>query len=220
MWRGLWAMGRYVRHRTLAANATDLTGNVSVTSAATTAIIGTAGNDVLSDTPGTAATMVGGAGNDTYLVHSAADIVTEQANDGTDTINTTLNSYTLGTNVENLAFIGIGSFAGTDILKGGAGNDVLIGGGGNDTMTGGVGNDIFKYTAANFGADIITDFASSPVGGQDLIDISGLGITATTFAKSVTISGGINASVAFDGGTIQLTGVNQNTISITDFKVA
>ena len=34
-----------------------------------------------------------------------------------------------------------------------------------------------------FGADIITDFASSPVVGQDLIDISGLGITAATFAS-------------------------------------
>jgi Ca2+-binding RTX toxin-like protein len=213
----------------LTANATDLAGNGSVASAATTAIIGTVGNDVLSDTPGTAATMVGGAGNDTYVVHNAADIVTEQANDGTDTINTTLNSYTLGTNVENLTFIGVGSFTGTgnaldNIITGGAGIDTLIGGGGNDTMTGGAGNDFFKYLAGNFGADTITDFDSNPVGGQDLIDLTGRGITAATFAASVKISAsgvaGVNTLITIGASSITLDHVALATVNATDFRLA
>ena len=35
-------------------------------------------------------------GNDTYIVDSAGDVVTEAAGEGTDTVNTNLGSYTLG----------------------------------------------------------------------------------------------------------------------------
>ena len=47
-------------------------------------------------------TMTGGAGNDTYIVDSAGDIVMEGASAGIDTVRSTLASYTLGANVENL----------------------------------------------------------------------------------------------------------------------
>ena len=91
-----------------------------------------------------------------------------------NTVNTTLLSYTLAGNLENLTFIGSGDFTGTgnvsdnvitggagnDTLSGGAGNDTLIGGVGNDTMTGGAGNDVFQFlpSGGTFGADTITDF--------------------------------------------------------------
>ncbi len=52
------------------------------------------------------------------------------------------------------------------------------------------------------------------------MDISGLGITAATFAALVGIGGGINAVISVGSGTISLHGVNQNTIDITDFKLA
>ena len=45
--------------------------------------------------------MLGGTGNDTFVVDSAGDVVTESANEGTDTIQSSV-SYTLGANVENL----------------------------------------------------------------------------------------------------------------------
>jgi Ca2+-binding RTX toxin-like protein len=226
---------------TLGANVENLkfTGTGSFTGVGNTlanTIFGGAGDDALDDggVGGTGDKLTGGAGNDTYVVRNTGDLVVEALNGGTDTVNTTLLSYTLGANVENLTFIGIGGSAGSgnaldniitggdgaDTLNGGIGNDTMIGGGGNDIMTGGVGNDVFKYLAANFGADVITDFGSAPGTAQDLIDISGLGITAASFATSVTVGGGVNALITLGGGTITLTGVNQNAIDITDFKLA
>ena len=90
--------------------------------------------------------MTGGAGNDVYIVDSAGDQVIEQAGQGTDEIRTTLASYTLPDRVENLTYVGAGSFTGTgnadaNVITGGAGNDVLDGGAGNDTLDGGAGAD-------------------------------------------------------------------------------
>ena len=45
--------------------------------------------------------MIGGAGNDTYVVDAAGDVVTEHAGEGTDTVQSGV-TYTLGANVENL----------------------------------------------------------------------------------------------------------------------
>ncbi|MBK6852025.1 MAG: heme peroxidase [Burkholderiales bacterium] len=109
-------------------------------------------------------TMTGGAGNDTYLAVDAGDVLIEAAGGGTDTVQTLLNSYTLGANLENLIFVGAGAFTGTgnnlanvitggasantlignagaDVLNGNGGNDVLSGGAGNDTLVGGAGSD-------------------------------------------------------------------------------
>ena len=77
----------------LTAKATDNVGNVSAPSAALTAVIGTLGNDALADGPG-AVIMLGGAGNDTYIVHNVGDVVTEAAGEGADTVNASV-SYTL-----------------------------------------------------------------------------------------------------------------------------
>ncbi|KGJ06616.1 calcium-binding protein [Paracoccus halophilus] len=75
--------------------------------------------------------------------------------------------------------------AGNDILQGGAGNDHLAGGASDDRLEGGAGDDIlngghgrdhFVFVAwrdFDGGHDIIQDFRS----GQDLIDMSGLGLS-------------------------------------------
>ena len=200
-------------------------------------LFGNAGDDTLNGGTGND-TMIGGSGNDTYFVDTKGDVVSEQLAGGTDTVDTTLVSYTLGANVENLTFIGSGSFTGTgnsldntiiagasnDTLSAGAGNDTLVGAGGNDKMTGGAGNDVFQFFAG-FGADNITDFGTTPGTAQDLIDVSGLGIKAAAFASSITLSGGGNALITVlgggaAGGTILLSGVNQNTITASDFRFA
>lgn len=108
--------------------------------------IGTGGNDMILGTAGNDV-MKGGLGDDTYLVNASKDTVTELAGQGTDTVQTTLSSYQLGANVENLSFVGGGNFAGTgntlgNTLTGGDFQDTLRGGDGNDALQGGAGNDL------------------------------------------------------------------------------
>ncbi|WP_341798259.1 MULTISPECIES: peroxidase family protein [unclassified Pseudomonas] len=110
-------------------------------------MIGAAGNDLLNGGAG-ADRLVGGLGNDIYVVDTASDVVIEDAGAGTDSVRTTLASYTLGANVENLTYTGAGNFIGggntlDNLMTGGVGNDLLNGGAGVDRMVGGLGNDIY-----------------------------------------------------------------------------
>jgi serralysin len=144
--------------------------NAIVGGAGSDILDGGAGDDFLSGGGGTD-TLIGGVGNDFYDVDNVGDVVVEQAGQGIDTVRTFLNSYTLGSNVENLIFGGAGNFIGTgnelgNIIWGGNGNDTLNGGGGDDALIGGAGNDTFVF-GAGFGIDQIVDFTS----GQDHIRI-------------------------------------------------
>jgi hypothetical protein len=110
------------------------------------------------------------------------DIIVENANEGTDTVElaATFNpgTYVLGANLENVLLNGsfntnvtgnalnnrLTGNDGNNVLDGGAGNDRLLGGAGNDTLTGGIGSDIFEWNLADRGTpgapaiDTITDF--------------------------------------------------------------
>ena len=68
---------------------------------------------LLNDGGQTGITLLGGAGNDTFIVSNAGTIITETANNGTDTVQTTLSSYQLPANVERLVYTGTGSFTAT-----------------------------------------------------------------------------------------------------------
>ena len=160
---------------TLFADLIDATGiNTNMTlagAAGNDTLIGSTGNDLLDgldgndslDGAGGINTMNGGAGNDTYVVRSAAEVVSDfiQNDDGTTTddhgIDTVLSSvtWTLGSNLEQLTLTGTAALDGTgnelnnllvgnagyNQLNGLAGNDTLDGGAGNDSLTGDVGND-------------------------------------------------------------------------------
>ena len=147
-----------------------------------------------------------GAGNFTGNGNGSNNVIT--GNGGTDVLNGNGGADTL---------IGNGA---VDSLNGGAGNDVLIGGAGNDVMNGGAGSDIFVF-ADGFGNDIINQFDANATDGQDLLDISDLGITAETFAAEVSIVDlGNDTLVTIGANTITLlgvTGVGANTITQEDF---
>lgn len=133
---------------------------------------GAAGNDTLDGGTG-ADTMIGGVGNDSYIVDNSGDIVTENAGEGTDTVNTSIN-YTLPANIENLILTGslaingygneldntITGNDGNNILSGGAGNDTLTGGAGNDTLDGGSGADAAIFSGA-YSKALITYLSAS-----------------------------------------------------------
>src|SRR3954451_23866186 len=83
-------------------------------------IIGSAFNDTLiAFTNGSAAVLIGGAGNDNYTVFSAAQQVVEQPGQGSDVVWSTA-SYTIPANVEALYVVGTG-LTGT----GSAGDEIL-----------------------------------------------------------------------------------------------
>src|SRR5262245_14114237 len=168
-------------------------------------LIGNAGNDTLNGGIGNDS-MTGGLGNDTFVVDSAGDIVIENLGEGTDTVQTALNSYTLGANLENLTFTGTGNFSGTgnalaNTITGGAGNDTIDGGAGIDTMIGGAGNDTYSVDnsgdviteAANAGIDTVLSTALSyTLGGNvdNLIFVGTGNFTGTGNALANTIVGG------------------------------
>ncbi|HYG48352.1 MAG TPA: calcium-binding protein, partial [Allosphingosinicella sp.] len=107
--------------------------------------------------------MTGGTGNDRYEVDDAGDVLIENANEGSDLVETTLASYTLLANFENLTgLLSTGqALTGNDsanVIQGGAGNDVIDGGAGADDMAGGGGNDIFHVDDA---ADAVSDSGGS-----------------------------------------------------------
>lgn len=175
-------------------------------------LVGGAGNDMLDGGIG-ADSMSGGAGNDIYYVDNAGDTVHELANQGTDEVRTTLASYTLGDNVENLTALGALPFTGTgnalanvitgsttaantlyglagnDTLIGGSGNDVLDGGTGADHMSGGAGNDI--YIVDNAG-DVVTELANK---GTDEVRTSLASYALPANVENLTYTG----TAAFTG---------------------
>jgi Ca2+-binding RTX toxin-like protein len=113
--------------------------------------------------------------------------------------------------------------AGDDIIDAGGGADIIIGGFGNDIMNGGAGNDAFVF-APGFGNDTIIGFDANPTNGQDLLDISGLDITAETFTANVLIEVlGSDTLVTIGIDSILLQGVNgvgANLITQQDFILA
>lgn len=139
----------------------SLTGNLLPT-----LIIGNAGNNHLNDGGG-AATLQGGAGDDTYIVGNSSTLVLEGAGQGHDTVLTSV-SYALndaseietitaretapislsGNNLDNIV---TGNIA-ANVLSGLDGNDTVYGDGGNDLMDGGLGDDALY---AGQGDDIV-----------------------------------------------------------------
>lgn len=170
-------------------------------------IVASYGNDTLDGGVGDDA-MLGGNGDDSYVVDSTFDKVLEGDSAGTDTVNTSLSTYTLGANFENLTYTGtstsVVAFTGTgnslnnvmvgnkdaDKLYGLAGNDTLRGGNGYDTLDGGLGND---FLVGDSGASAVTTSASgwSPSNGTLPITIS-MTMPEVATTTSTTITGYIN----------------------------
>ena len=124
-------------------------------------------NDTLNGGTG-ADNMRGGSGNDTYYVDNKGDAVTETVPGGTDTVNSSILSYTLGNFLNNLnltgaAISGKGNSL-NNIINGNGANNILSGEGGSDTLNGGAGAD---FIAGGAGNDMLTGGANqdSLVGG-------------------------------------------------------
>lgn len=149
------------------------------------------GNDIIDAGTGVGDLLLGGHGNDTFVLRQAGQRASEQFGSGIDTLqsevaaNLSSTAQVLGA-IENLALVGTGAISGTgnalantlignaaaNGLNGMAGNDRLFGGAGRDTLIGGAGNDRFGYRTVaesrGTATDVVRDFDDS---GNDVIDL-------------------------------------------------
>ncbi|WP_211253596.1 calcium-binding protein [Alkanindiges illinoisensis] len=191
-----------------------LTGNSAVNT-----LTGGAGDDTLNGGAGND-TLIGGIGNDTYVVDSTSDVINENANEGTDTIQSSV-TRTIDNNVENLTLTGTTAINGTgnalnniiignsavNILSAGTGDDTLDGGAGNDKLTGGLGNDIYVVDSTS---DTVTENANE---GTDTIQSS---VTRTLDAnvENLTLTGtGANSATGNTLNNILLGNSAINTLT-------
>jgi len=160
-------------------------------------LTGGAANDIINGLAG-ADTMAGGLGNDVYYVDTPLDVVKENANQGTDTVNSTAVQYQLADNIERL-FLSTGAIFGygndqANIILGNDLNNGINGRGGADFMMGGKGNDV--YNVDNVG-DKVVEFAGQ---GTDAIH--------STISYSIAALGNVeNLNLLFGASTaIKATG--------------
>jgi Ca2+-binding RTX toxin-like protein len=200
----------------LAANVENLTltgtGNLALTgNTLNNVLTGNAGNNSITGGTGND-TMAGGEGNDTYTVDSTTDVIQESANQGIDSVTSSV-TYTLSAEVENLTLTGTTALNGTgnaaantltgngaaNILDGKDGADTLIGGAGNDTMIGGLGDDTYIVDSAS---DVLTEAAN---GGID---------TVMTSLASFTLGSASNLENLTFTGTAAANGTGNNANNV------
>ncbi|MFM7469489.1 MAG: beta strand repeat-containing protein, partial [Vampirovibrionales bacterium] len=144
---------------TLGSNLENLT---NITGAGRTLTGNTLNNLITSGTG--VDTMVGGLGDDTYVVNNTGDVVTENASEGTDEVRLAGNfNYTLGSNLENLT----NTTSTGRILTGNALNNLITSGTGIDTMVGGLGDDTYVIDSLS---DVVTENAGE---GIDEVRVNG-----------------------------------------------
>ncbi len=131
-------------------------------------------------------TLLGGEGNDIYIVDNSGDLVTENANEGMDTVQASI-SWTLGAELENLTLTGTAAINGTgnslnNTLIGNTVSNTLNGGLGSDTLNGGTGND--RYLAGNLIGHADNTLTTTDIineDGSDAGDTLQLGISSQAY---------------------------------------
>jgi Ca2+-binding RTX toxin-like protein len=223
---------------TAALNGTGNTlNNILTGNAAANTLNGLAGADKL----------IGGLGNDLYIIDNTGDVVTENASAGTDTVNSSI-TYVLTANVENLTLTGTAALngtantlnntltgnaaantlnggAGNDTILGLAGNDLLTGGNGTDKLTGGAGADTFDFNALiesikGNTRDSITDFTHSQA---DKIDLAGIDANIKVAGDQGFTYIGIKAFTGVAGQLDYVKGIlagDTNGDKVADFEIA
>lgn len=156
--------------------------------------------------------MTGGDDNDIYVVDALGDAVIERADQGTDTVRTTLAKYTLGKNVEILEFTDNGAHKGVgneldNRIVGGSGNDLINGAAGADAMEGGAGDDFYYVDNAG---DTIIEVGG---GGNDYVSAN-VSYTLSASIETLELRNNKNAlnATGNDGANLLIGNNNANVI--------
>ncbi len=155
-------------------------------------------------------TLVGGFGNDIYILNLGDELVIESSGAGVDMIQTSV-SFTLPSNVENIRGLGSDSIN----LTGNSDSNLVFGNAGNNLLTGGLGADNFRFIVNSTGDDKVTDFtlAQSDMlsffGVTDTDGIPGLDIQdLKLMVTSVENPGGVDTKFNFAAGqSVTLAGI-------------
>ena len=210
---GAGANGGNVENLTLTGTgAINGTGNglanILIGNSAANTLNGGLGNDKIDGGAGVDV-LIGGAGNDAYTVDNTTETVTELANEGTDSVKSSV-TFSLSNNVENLTLVGNAAInatgnAGANKIIGNNGANVITGGLGKDSLSGKGGADTFdfnsiKESAVGAKSDIITDFSH----GIDHIDLSNIDANINTGGNNAfTFLTGNGALFSGAGGEVR-----------------
>jgi Ca2+-binding RTX toxin-like protein len=187
-------------------------------------LVGGSGNDSLNGGTGADVdSMIGGLGNDTYVVvDNAVDQIVEAEDGGTDTVQATVTIATLAENVENIVLGRIGKVhpninatgnglnntmtgnGGSNTLDGGDGNDTVDGAGGVDVLRGGAGDDVLVWDAA----DGSVDGGENSEEGGDVLLVLGAAQDIVLSEENIAGIEGVN-----------LTGSGDNKLTVTSADV-
>lgn len=162
--------------------------------------------------------LLGGDGDDLYIIRNAQDLVLEAPGGGVDTLVllTNVQTYVMPNFIENLETKGtveriignqennfiVGNTA-NNLLEGRFGADTLMGGSGNDTMVGGVGRDVFMIGRSD-GRDMVLDFER----GVDTLFLANSGFSSGSAALGAfrEAPGGLELALP-SGGSVLLLGM-------------
>ena len=208
-----------------------LTGSANINGTGNTnanTIRGNSGNNILDGKGITiygSDQLIGGAGNDTYIVNgnSYQTIITENLNEGIDTVqyspDNSVNVLFLGDNLENITALGVSDVeiqgnqfnniltgnSGNNTLFGFGGNDILNGGGSVDQLIGDTGDDTYIVDGTT---DTIYEYIG---GGTDTIQSSAtFSIASLTNIENLTLTGTTAINGTGNIGSNILTGNTAN----------
>jgi Ca2+-binding RTX toxin-like protein len=194
-------------------NALTLTGTSALSAtgnAAANIITANTGNDTLSAGSGVA-TLIGGVGNETFVVNSASDVVQDTVTSASNTLQSSV-SVTLMANVNTLVLTGTSNLTGTASSA----NDTLVSNSGIDTLVGGSGRDLF---IVNNSADVIQNATAndtiessvnyvlpSTINNLILIGTANISGTGNASSDTLTAAGSGNDTLTAGSGVATLIG--------------